>query len=110
MIHAHITKTLWITKWSSMDLRASLKETLILRNWGIQSIPAFVGAILEQIGGINNPEAWEPPPSNMFKLNFDGASKGNPGLAGFGGAIRNSEGCMVGLHWGYIKENTNNIA
>lgn len=46
----------------------------------------------------------------MFKLNFDGASKGNPGPARFGGAIRNSEDSMVGLYLGYIEENTNNVA
>lgn len=46
----------------------------------------------------------------MFKLNFDGASKGNPGLAGYGGAIRNSEGNPVGIYWGYIGLNSNNVA
>lgn len=110
MIHAHINETLGLTKWGSTDLRASLKETLILRNWGIRSIHAFVGAIVKQTGGGNSPNAWEPPPPNMFKLNFDGASKRNPGSAGFRGAIRNSEGSMVGLYWGYIGENTNNVS
>ena len=53
---------------------------------------------------------WDPPLNNMFKLNFDGALKGNPGPTGFGGAIRNVEGMIVGLCWGYIRENTNNVA
>ena len=46
----------------------------------------------------------------MFKLNFDGVSKGNLGLVGFRGAIQNSEGNMVGLCWGYIDKNSNNVA
>ena len=46
----------------------------------------------------------------MFKMNFDGASKGNPGLVGYGGAIRNVEGRIMKVFWGYIGENTNNIA
>ena len=46
----------------------------------------------------------------MFKINFDGAPKGNPGPTRFGGAIHNSEGKMVGLCWGYISENSNNVA
>ncbi|KAH9307086.1 hypothetical protein KI387_011490, partial [Taxus chinensis] len=29
-----------------------------------------------------------PPESNWFKLNFDGASKGNPGTAARGGVIQ----------------------
>lgn len=108
MSHAHIMETLGLTKWGSRKLQASSEETLILRNWGIQSIPAFVGAIGGQTGESNSPEAWKPPPPNIFKLNFDGQSKGNPGPASFGGAIRNSEGRMVGMCWGYIHENTNN--
>lgn len=51
-----------------------------------------------------------PPPVSQYKLNFDGASKGNPGPTGFGGAIRNSEGVPVGIYWGYIGLNSNNMA
>ena len=49
------------------------------------------------------------PPANMFKLNFDGASKGNPGLIGFAKSIRDYKDNMVGLCWGYIGENSNNV-
>lgn len=45
----------------------------------------------------------------MYKINFDRASKGNLGLTGFGGAIRNSEGQLVGLYWGYMGMNSNNV-
>ena len=31
---------------------------------------------------------WSPPPSGCFKFNVDGASKGNPGLSGVGGILR----------------------
>ena len=40
----------------------------------------------------DSPEVWDPPPNNMFKVNFDGASKGNLSPTGFRGAIRNAEG------------------
>ena len=32
------------------------------------------------------------PGENFIKLNFDGASKGSPGLAGFGGIFRDNMG------------------
>ena len=38
---------------------------------------------------------WEPPLENWIKLNVDGASKGNPGLAGGGGALRTHKGDWI---------------
>lgn len=32
--------------------------------------------------------SWTPPPLGVLKLNFDGASKGNPRQAGYGSVIR----------------------
>ena len=43
-------------------------------------------------------------------LNFDGAAKGNPGPAGFGGAVRNHEGQMLGIFWGDLGYSSNNLA
>ncbi|KAG7558418.1 Ribonuclease H domain [Arabidopsis thaliana x Arabidopsis arenosa] len=36
--------------------------------------------------------AWTPPMAGWFKLNTDGASHGNPGLATAGGVVRDGEG------------------
>ena len=38
---------------------------------------------------------WLNPPSNWFKLNSDGSSRGNPGLASDGGLIHNEKGEWV---------------
>lgn len=35
---------------------------------------------------------WSAPPEQVVKLNTDGASRGNPGIAGAGGVIRDSTG------------------
>lgn len=43
---------------------------------------------------LNSPysiHGWMPPPSGVCKLNFDGSSRGNPGLSGFGCVIRDSQ-------------------
>jgi ribonuclease HI len=42
------------------------------------------------------PVKWTLPPLGWFKLNTDGSSLGNPGLAGGGGIIRNPLGEWVG--------------
>lgn len=52
----------------------------------------------------------DPPPKNSYKLNFDGASKGNPGEAGIGGILRNHEGTPLKIYFGNIGWDTNNIA
>jgi hypothetical protein len=39
-------------------------------------------------------EKWDPPPPRFLKINFDGASKGNPGLAGAGGIFWDSTGVI----------------
>lgn len=49
-----------------------------------------------------------PPPKHTFKLNFDGASKGNPGKAGFGGIFRDHEGSPLLIFFGNIGWDTNN--
>jgi ribonuclease HI len=55
-----------------------------------------------------SPDHWCPPPIGFLKLNFDGASKGNPGPVGFGGVFRNNMGEIVCLYYGNIKHDSNN--
>jgi hypothetical protein len=53
---------------------------------------------------------WKPPPEGSLKLNFDGASKGNPGRTGTGGVIRDSQGKIIRLYTGSLGNSTNNAA
>lgn len=53
---------------------------------------------------------WIPPPNHMFQLNFDGASKGNPGKAGFGGVFRDHKGAPLLTFLGSNGWDTNNSA
>lgn len=38
---------------------------------------------------------WDSPSSNSIKINTDGAARGNPSLAGFGGVFRDSRGVWI---------------
>ncbi|MCI14308.1 ribonuclease H protein [Trifolium medium] len=38
---------------------------------------------------------WQPPLNTWIKCNIDGASKGNPGIAGCGGIFRNHAADML---------------
>ncbi|KAH9301662.1 hypothetical protein KI387_013245, partial [Taxus chinensis] len=53
---------------------------------------------------------WIRPLGNTIKINFDGASKGNPGQAGGGGILRNSEGDWLFVYAGPLGKQTNNMA
>jgi len=50
------------------------------------------------------------PPPGFVKLNFDGASKGNPGPMGFGVILRDCEGKILHYAAVYLGVNTNNVA
>ncbi|KAL9290881.1 putative ribonuclease H domain, reverse transcriptase zinc-binding domain-containing protein [Arabidopsis thaliana] len=45
---------------------------------------------------VNKPIRWTPPMEGWYKINTDGASRGNPGLASAGGVLRNSAGAWCG--------------
>jgi hypothetical protein len=40
----------------------------------------------------------DAPPQGFLKLNFDGASRGNPGLGGVEGIFRNAQGKIISLY------------
>ena len=64
--------------WSSADLPTSQKEKRILLalNFDVSIVLAFRS---NPTMHPDIPSHWDPLPENVFKLNFDGASKGNPG-------------------------------
>ena len=109
MTQAHTKEKLLLKQWGHFDLQPGPQEIGILRKWEIASIPEYIGKRGEanKIGLIL--DIWEPPLVSMYKLNFDGASKGNPSPTGYGGAIHNLEGWSVGLYQGYIGMNSNNV-
>ena len=57
-----------------------------------------------------NMTEWAPPQAGWLKLNFDGSSWGNPGLAGFGGLLRTSTGQVMKVYSGPAGSCTSNEA
>lgn len=53
---------------------------------------------------------WSPPPFPSFKLQFDGASKGNPGRSGIGVIIFYHSSKIIKAVGKYIGYGTNNVA
>lgn len=57
---------------------------------------AFLGINEKSVASRNTIQVkWTKPPSNWYKVNSDGSSLGNPGLAGGGGLIRDETGKWI---------------
>jgi hypothetical protein len=106
----NICETITMVPWQEEDWLATSNEREILVNWNIcqgklppPQLPAH--NLRKQTRVI-----WEPPPQGFLKLNFDGASKGNP--------IPVEQGYFLRFLWKYrtslftirIRYNTNNGA
>ena len=56
----------------------------------------------------SSPSSWSPPPPQVYKLNFNGASKGNSGPVGYGGICRDHSGRILSIFLGALGMETNN--
>jgi ribonuclease HI len=105
--HRNIMETLHLRNWSSVDLTCPPSELPILRYWlqppSLQTLPSP-----PVTNPSSSPSSWSPPPEDFIKLNFDGASKGNPGAAGYGVVFRNHHGHILVIGVGSIGHSTNN--
>ena len=107
--HRNILETLHLQNWSDTDLTNTPSELSILRHWtplpSLQDLPS---------SPLTPPSSssyfWSPLPEDFIKLNFDGASKGNPGAAGFGVVFRNHHGHILLISAGFLGHSTNNAA
>ncbi|XP_057860245.1 uncharacterized protein LOC131068972 [Cryptomeria japonica] len=75
--------------------------------WKGIKVPPFIGKneVEERANAV-----WLLPRLDWFKLNFDGASRGNLGPSGIGCVIRDHEGLFIGKVALPIPPDTNNIA
>eukprot|EP00253_Pinus_taeda_P025774 PITA_25774 len=110
IIKQNLQETLSIKGWSQEDFPSSNQEQEIWNNWQFQITPPNSSQGTSVTREKNTPTNWKPPPKNTYILNFDGASKGNPGITGYGGVIRNSQGIPLKVYFGSIGWNTNNAA
>ncbi|KAL0449189.1 UNVERIFIED_CONTAM: hypothetical protein Slati_1475300 [Sesamum latifolium] len=53
---------------------------------------------------------WVAPTVGKWKLNCDGASKGNPGPSGAGGLVRDDRGRLILAFYEFLGDQTNNYA
>lgn len=109
ILHQNIKETLSIKAWSQEDFPSLPQEQSVWANWKIHlnQKPTLKD---NPTKSKQRPAKWTLPPSNMFQLNFDGASKGNPGKEGFGGVFRDHYGIPQLIFLGSKGWDSNNSA
>lgn len=108
-IKSNIQETLKLQIWSDDDFKEPPPETRILQDWHLDLTPSL-WALKPRPLFSDSPTTWSPPQPSFIKLNFDGASKGNPSQSGFGGVFQYHKGSILHIFTGYSGFNTNNRA
>ena len=89
-------RSLWLRRNNIVFGRTGQSSDLQDQSLARAAEVAYLGLSEKQSSGRTRIQVkWLPPPLNWFKLNSDGSSMGNPGLAGGGGIIRDSVGRWV---------------
>jgi ribonuclease HI len=103
-----IKETVRSKNWKPRDKECNQEELCTLQRWHLRLNDSLV--IRAPKNQNISPTTWTPPPIGFIKINFDGASKGNPGPSGYGAVIKNPKGEILILTVGYLGETTNNAA
>jgi len=105
-----------IVEVTNSHLRKCMKEEgsfsswdgLMKKNWANLINPPLVYLKKNKVDRANC--RWSPPPMGWGKLNFDGAARGNPGIAGIGCIINNDSGQWLAKKAMAIRPTSNSLA
>jgi hypothetical protein len=84
-----------------------MNEHLILNSWQL-NLPPFLTSLSTSLSHKTIPSHWEAPQKGFYKINFDGASKGNPGPTGYGSTIQKRKGEILHIIVVNLGHNTKN--
>jgi len=106
----NIKETVRSRQWDEGARRFTAEEKRIVAGWELEESDLANIRFRPKVCHPISPNQWQAPAQNSFKINFDGASRGNPGLAGFGGLCRNERGEIVKVFFGQVGFDSNNSA
>eukprot|EP00253_Pinus_taeda_P009771 PITA_09771 len=87
--------------------RPTAQDLQILKNFRLEGTSNII-VPKHRIQPPSQNDKWQCPPEGGLKLNFDGASRGNPSMAGIGGVLRNQHGEILHIYYKALGESTNN--
>lgn len=109
-IVVNVQETVRSKQWDEMARKLSASDRRIAVGWDL-TMAALLGLCFKnKIFHPLIPSLWTPPSWRAFKVNFDGSSRGNPSLVGFGGVCRNDRREILKVFFGHLGHDTNNSA
>jgi len=103
-------ETILVEEWDAEDWKANQTEEVILNLLNLNYEMVHHKKNNRQSMRTQKSDKFIYPRDNFIKLNFDGASKGNPGNTGFGGIFRDSQKKIRWIYAEWGGEMTNNEA
>ena len=70
-------------KWSDEDKEFIGWEKTVVEAWGLDKGVISNLPQKSKVCRVESSSSWSPPAHQVFKVNFDGAAKVNPGMAGY---------------------------
>ena len=95
-------------KWSDEDKIIPREERYVFAICGLDRSWMDGLRCKDKIWNPSSLYSWSPPLPQVFKLNFDGASRGNLGPTDYGGVYRDSNGSILSVYLGAIGTDSNN--
>lgn len=105
----NLQETLTLQKWQEEDLPTILQENIIWENWNLGNSQISKHPSNNTHSNTASSQ-WRPPSQGIVQLNFDGASKGNPGKESHGGIFKFHNNTPLFIFYGTIGWDTNNLA
>ena len=97
-------------QWHEQDKIFPREEVQIVENWGLNRPTLAALRYQDKLCLPSSPSIWTVPPPGVFKMNFDGASRGNLGPVGFGCLFHDHKGRIRMVFMGAIGQDTNKSA
>ena len=109
-VRANLLASVKSMQWHDEDKLIPADESQVGEFWSLNKLQLDELRMRPKPLQPDSPKFWSPPSPLVFKLNFDGASRGNPGPAGFGGLCRDADGKILFVFLGAIGHDSNNSA
>eukprot|EP00253_Pinus_taeda_P031554 PITA_31554 len=105
-----IRETVLSDRWDEEDWKMDQQEGRIATLLNLEFSLIYPRKERQSNPQVQSPNLFSYPGIHSIKLNFDGASKGNPGPAGLGGIFRDGKGKTRWVFAEWVGEMTNNDA